>query len=142
MGRFVKNASIATGSYAIRLPMGTTSLGPADPVDGQIRFNQSNSKVEMFFAGVWNQIAKIGKVALNVEELGPGDNTTTEFTMSVTESVDSDVLVTIGGVYQKPVTNYTISGNTITFTSPPPAPTTVSLNKIVVVHGLNSTNAA
>lgn len=142
MGRFVKNASIPTGSYAIRLPVGSSAVGPTAPVDGQIRFNQSNSKVEMFFAGVWNQIAKIGKVALTVEELGPGDDITTEFTMSITESVESDVLVTIGGVYQKPITNYTIAGNKINFSSPPPAPTAISLNKIVVVHGINSTNAA
>jgi len=142
MGRFVKNASIPTGSYAIRLPVGASNLGPAAPVDGQIRFNESNSRVEMFFGGLWNQIAKIGKVALTVDELGPGDDVTTAFTMSVSESVDSDVLVTVGGVYQKPTTNYTISGNQITFTSPPPAPTVVSPNKIVVVHGINSTNAA
>lgn len=142
MGRFVKNATIPTGSYAIRLPVGTSSLGPAAPVDGQIRYNESNGRVEMYFAGVWNQIAKIGKVSLTVDELGPGDDVTTEFTMSTSESADSDVLVTVGGVYQKPTTNYTITGNKITFTSAPPAPTVVSPNKIVVVHGINSTNAA
>lgn len=142
MGRFIKGATIRNGDYAIRLPIGSNSVGPAHPLDGQIRFNQSNSKVEMYFAGYWNQIAKIGKVALVVDEIGPGDDVTTTFTMSTAESVDSDVLVTIGGVYQKPTTNYTISGNQITFTSPPPAPTVISPNKIVVVHGINSTNAS
>lgn len=142
MGRFVKGATIPNGDYAVRLPMGSNSVGPVNPLNGQIRFNQSNSKVEMFFAGIWNQIAKIGKVALTVDELGPGDNTTTSFVMSVPELTDNDVLVTIGGVYQKPTTNYTILGNVITFASPPPAPSTASPNKIVVVHGINSTNAA
>lgn len=142
MGRFVKGAVIPNGDYAVRLPIGSATVGPVNPLDGQIRFNRSNSRVEMYFAGIWNQIAKIGKVALTVDELGPGDDATTEFTMTVSESVDSDVLVTVGGVYQKPTTNYTISGNKITFTSPPPAPSAVSPNKIVVVHGINSTNAA
>lgn len=142
MGRYVKGATLHGGDYAIRLPLGSNSVGPVNPLDGQIRFNQSNSKVEMYFAGVWNQIAKIGKVSLTVDEIGPGDDVTTIFTMSTSESADSDVLVTVGGVYQKPTTNYTISGNQITFTSPPPAPTVVSPNKIVVVHGINSTNAA
>ena len=71
-----------------------------------------------------------------------GDGSTTTFTMSQAESSDSAILVSIGGVYQQPTTNYTTDGTTtITFTSPPPAPG-VNPNKIVVVHNLNSTNAA
>ena len=71
-----------------------------------------------------------------------GDGVTTQFVMSQAESSESAVLVSIGGVYQQPTTNYTVDGTTtITFTSPPPAPG-VNPNKIVVVHNLNSTDAA
>ena len=95
----------------------------------------------MFFAGVWNQVAKIGSVNIIVDEF-TGDGVQTQFVMSQVESSVSAVLVSIGGVYQQPTTNYTVDGSTtITFTSPPPAPG-VNPNKIVVVHNLNSTDAA
>jgi hypothetical protein len=141
MGRYLKNTQLEGGSYAVQLPLGSTSVGPDVPVDGQIRFNLSNTKVELFYNGVWNQIAKVGTVSIVVDEF-TGDGITTTFTMSQAESSSSAILVSIGGVYQQPVTNYTIDGSTtITFTSPPPAPG-VNPNKIVVVHNLNSTNAA
>ena len=141
MGRYLKNTQLEGGSYAVQLPLGSTSVGPDVPVDGQIRFNLSNTKVELFYNGVWNQIAKVGTVSIVVDEF-TGDGITTTFTMSQAESSDSAILVSIGGVYQQPTTNYTTDGSTtITFTSPPPAPG-VNPNKIVVVHNLNSTNAA
>lgn len=141
MGRYLKNTQLEGGSYAIQLPLGSNSIGPDQPVNGQIRFNTSNNKVELFFAGVWNQVAKIGTVSIVVDEF-TGDGVQTQFTMSQAESSDSAVLVSIGGVYQQPATNYTVNGTTtITFTSPPPAPG-VNPNKIVVVHNLNSTDAA
>ena len=141
MGRYLKNTQLLGGSYAIQMPLGSNSLGPDSPVDGQMRFNTSNSRLEMFFSGVWNQVAKIGSVNITVDEF-TGDGSTTTFTMSQAESSVNDVLVSIGGVYQQPTTNYTVDGTTtITFTSPPPAPG-VNPNKIVVVHNLNSTDAA
>jgi hypothetical protein len=140
MGRFLKNTQIKGGSYAIQLPLGSNSLGPEVPVNGQVRFNQSNSRVELFYNAQWNQLAKIGNVAIVVDEF-TGDNSQTAFTMSQIETSPNAVLVSIGGVYQQPTTNYTVSGTTITFTSPPPAPG-VNPNKIVVVHNLNSTDAA
>jgi hypothetical protein len=141
MGRYLKNTQLEGGSYAIQLPLGSNSVGPDVPVNGQIRFNTSNNKIEMFFAGIWNQVAKIGSVDIVVDEF-TGDGGTTTFTMSQAESSTGAVLVSIGGVYQQPTTNYTVDGSTtITFTSPPPAPG-VNPNKIVVVHNFNSTNAA
>jgi hypothetical protein len=140
MGRYLKNTQLEGGSYAIQLPMGSNSVGPDSPVDGQIRFNTSNSRVELFYGGVFNQVAKIGKVSILVDEF-TGDNSTTMFIMSQTELDETAVLVTIGGVYQQPSTNYTVVGYQIHFTSPPPAPG-INPNKIVVVHNLNSTNAA
>jgi hypothetical protein len=141
MGRYLKNTQLLGGSYAVQLPLGSNSIGPDQPQNGQIRFNTSNNKVELFFSGVWNQVAKIGSVSINVDEF-TGDAVQTVFTMSQSESDANAVLVQIGGVYQQPNINYTVNGTTsITFTSPPPAPG-VNPNKIVVVHNLNSTDAA
>jgi len=140
MARFLKNTQLKGGSYALQLPLGYSSVGPDVPVNGQIRFNLTNTKVELFYNSQWNQVAKIGTVNITVDEF-TGDGSTTTFTMSQAESSTSAILVSIGGVYQQPTTNYTVDGSTtITFTSPPPAPG-VNPNKIVVVHNLNSTNA-
>ena len=140
MGRYLKNTQLEGGSYAVQLPLGSNSVGPDNPVDGLIRFNQSNTKVELFYNGIWNTIAKVGSVAINIDEF-TGDGITTMFIMSQSESAATNILVTIGGVYQQPTTDYTVTGYQINFTSPPPAPG-VNPNKIVVVHNLNSTNAA
>lgn len=141
MGRYLKNTQLLGGSYAIQLPIGSNSVGPDQPVNGQVRFNTSNNRIEMYLASVWNQVAKIGSVSITVDEF-TGDGVITAFTMSQIESSDNAVLVSIGGVYQQPTINYTTNGTTtITFTSPPPAPG-VNPNKIVVVHNLNSTDAA
>jgi hypothetical protein len=120
MGRYLKNTQLEGGSYAIQLPIGSNSVGPDVPVDGQFRYNSSNSRIEFFIAGSWKQV----------------------FTMSQTEVDANAILVQIGGVYQQPNVNYTVNGTTsITFTGPPPAPG-INPNKIVVVHNLNSTDAA
>lgn len=141
MGRYLKNTQLEGGSYAIQLPIGSSSVGPDVPVNGQIRFNQSNTRVELFYNGSWNQVAKIGTVPITVDEL-VGDGVQTAFTMSQSETDANSILVQIGGVYQQPNINYTVNGSTtITFTSPPPAPG-INPNKIVVIHNFNSTDAA
>ena len=142
MARYLKNTQLKGGSYAIQLPLGTSSLGPDSPVNGQIRWNQTTTRVEYFYNGQWNGFAKVGTVAVVVDEF-TGDNSQTDFTMSQSESSANNILVTISGVYQAPINNYTVSGYTISFTSPPPAvDASGNPNKIIVVHNLNSTNAA
>lgn len=139
MARFLKNPDIAPGALGVRLPMGASALSDA-PVDGIIRFNQTNSKVEFYYNGAWNQIAKIGSVSIVVDDL-VGDNVQTTFTMSQSEADANSVVVTIGGVYQLPGTSYTVSGTDIVFTQAPPAPTISSPNRINIIHNLNSTDA-
>lgn len=141
MGRYLKNTQLEGGSYAVQLPLGSSSVGPDVPQNGQIRFNTSNSRVELFYNSAWNQVAKIGSVSISVDEF-VGDAVQTNFTMSQAETDANAILVQIGGVYQQPNLNYTVNGTTtITFTSAPPAPG-INPNKIVVVHNLNSTDAA
>lgn len=140
MGRYAKNTEVQAGQYAVRLPIGTSAVGPDVPVDGQTRFNATNSSVEFYYQSKWNVVARVGKVPIIVDEFS-GDGVLTDFTMTQTESTETDIVVMIGGVYQQPVQNYTVNGVTISFTSPPPAPS-INPNKIVVIHNLNSTAAS
>ena len=137
MGHFLKNPDLAPGALGAKLPIGSNTLSDA-PVTGLIRFNSSNNRIEFYYNGAWNQVAKIGSVQLAVDNFS-GDGSTTAFTMTQAESDPTAVAVFIGGVYQQPTTNYTVNGTTITFTSPPPAPG-VNPNQIVIIHNINSTN--
>jgi hypothetical protein len=141
MGKLLKNPDLSPGSLAARLPVATSSLSD-EPVNGLIRFNTTNNKVEFYYNSQWNQIAKIGSVQLAVDDL-VGNGTSTAFTMGQAESDATAIIVTIGGVYQQPGTHYTVDGSTtITFLSPPPAPSLPnSPNRINVIHNINSTNA-
>jgi len=139
MGKLLKNPDISPGSLAARLPIATTSIGDT-PVNGLIRFNTTNNKVEFYYNSTWNQVAKIGSVSLVIDDL-VGDGTTTAFTMAQSETSADSIAVFVGGVYQTPTTNYSVTGTTITFTSAPPAPG-INPNRITIIHNLNSTDAA
>ena len=139
MARLLKNPDISTGSLGVRLPLGTSSLSDA-PVDGVIRFNQTNNKVELYYNSQWNQIAKVGTVNI-VKDTFVTANATTSYgpmTYSYTSGNEANVVVFVGGVYQQPVTNYTFNGTTnISIT-----PTNGEYGQtITVIHNLNSTNA-
>ena len=141
MGKLLKNPDLSPGSLAARLPMAPTALADS-PVNGLIRFNTTNNKIEFYYDNAWNQVAKIGTVQLVVDSF-TGDGVQQVFTMTQVESDPTAIAVFIGGVYQQPTVNYTVNGSlAITFTSPPPEPTGMSLNTIIVIHNINSTNAA
>lgn len=140
MGRLAKNPDIANNVLGVKLPIGTNTLSDA-PVTGLIRFNSDTNRIEFYYNGAWNQIAKIGSVQLNVDSFN-GDGILQVFTMTQVESDPTAVAVFIGGVYQQPNVNYTVNGSSaITFTSPPPAPG-INPNQIVIIHNINSTNVA
>jgi len=143
MARFFKNPDLTKGGrLAARLPIvPNTSYGDA-PTNGIIRFNQATSRIEFYYNGAWSSVAKIGSVQLVVDSFA-GDGTTTAFinAMSQAETDPTAIIVTIGGVYQQPTTHYSVSGQTITFVSPPPAPG-VNPNQIVIIHNINSTNVS
>jgi hypothetical protein len=137
MGRFLKNAQLNSRSKAIQIPLGSSAIGPDQAVNGQMRFNQDNSKIEFYYNSTWNQVAKIGSTQLVADSFN-GTGSQTDFTMSQAETDPTAILVTIGGVYQIPTTHYTVSGTTIHFTSAPPAPG-VNPNQIIVIHNITST---
>jgi hypothetical protein len=137
MGRYVKNAQLKAGSYAMQVPLGSAALSPVSPEDGQVRFNTDNSRMEVYYNHAWNQVTREGKVTL-IFDTFTGDGITTDFTMSISEQVATNVLVTIGGVFQVPDTDYTISGTQIRFNSAPPAAGEFP-NPVMVIHNVNST---
>lgn len=138
MGRFLKNEKIRTAGYGAVLPYGPTSLRPTAPVPGDIRFNTDTNKVEVYYSGLWNSITREGPVNVTKDTF-TGDSSQTNFTMSVSYSAGQEtrLIVVIGNVFQNPGVAFTVSGTTISFTSPPPFGQT-----IIVLHGYANTTAA
>lgn len=139
MARLAKNPDIAAGALGVRLPLGTSSLSDA-PVDGIIRFNQSNSKVEFYYNGSWNQIAKIGTVEIVTDTFTTQDGVVTYGPMSYSYDggQESSVLVFVGGVQQKPITNYSFDGSSSITINPSNG---TANQTITILHNFNSTNA-
>ena len=48
MGRYIKNAEIKTGGYSFRPPYAPASVGPDGPVNGLVRYNTTNSKMQYY----------------------------------------------------------------------------------------------
>ena len=136
VGRLLKNDTLETGSSAIIVPTGTTGERPTTPANGQIRYNSSDNVMEMYVNSAWVTIAKVGLVSI-VKDTFTGDGSTTAYTASQSIANEQDVIVHVGNVHQNPGVAYTVSGTTITFTSPPP-----DTHTIIVQHGYNSSEAA
>lgn len=54
-----------------------------------------------------------------------GDGTTTNFTLNTSVASQNNIIVTMNGLVQVPVTHYTISGTTLSFTSAPYSSATI-----------------
>ena len=136
MGRYVKNVQPTQSSaVAIGIPTGGTANRSASPAAGDLRFNTDANKLEVFDGSAFLTVAAEGTTSITQDSF-TGDGTTTAFTMST--SVQSDqtqrIIVAVGNVFQNPASAYTLSGTTITFTSPP-----ANAETITVIHGLDST---
>lgn len=141
MGRYLKNTEIATPSSAIRLPLGSSAVRPDAPVDGQIRFNTSLSKIEMYFNGIWNSVAKIGTVDIVQDTFTTANATVNYGPMTYTYSAgqEANVMVYVGGVQQIPGTNYQFQGNAYVALNPSNG---TAGQTITMLHNFNSTDAA
>ena len=145
MARFLKTPSLdQAGSKAIKIPVSVGNDAPPALADGMIRYSVQNSAIEFAINNVWRQIAKVGNTIITSQDT-VGDGIATDFTLNQTVADETDIVVFVGGVYQQPTSNYTIATalgvTTLTFTSPPPAPGVSNPNRIVILYGVNSTDA-
>lgn len=139
MGRYLKNAEIKTGSYSIRPPYAPAAVGPDSPVNGLVRYNTTNGKMQYYTNDTWYNFAIEGPVKLIKDSfVGNGiDRTFGPLSFSYNPGDELYLLVHIGNVYQNPEVAYTILNDTITFTSTPD-----NVQPIVVVHGLGNNTTA
>ena len=154
MGRYVKNPE-ATQGQTLEIPNVTTANRPSGK-NGQIIFNTTTSTYQAYNGSEWYNISEASRQKTITIDRFQGDGTTVTFgngagntvdgstaaTFSVGVSDATDIMVFVGGVYQVPTTNYSISGSgtsaTITFGSAPPTNDGSTGGHIVtIVHGLD-----
>ena len=153
MGRFVKNRELEQGALSVEIPQVSTAKRPAGQ-NGQIIYNTTTSTYQGDISSAWHNISTanspLGTVTIDKFQ---GDGSTTIFgnnkgntldgstqaNLSFSVTDEEDILVFVGGVYQIPDTNYTVSGNTITFGSAPPGDNGVDNSHIItIIHKLNA----
>ena len=128
MGNWVKNRLLESGSTSVVIPSGSSATRPDAPIFGQFRFNTDTALLEFFNGATFDALAAAGGINYTVDSF-TGDGSTTVFTMSILESLSTQIIVFVGSIYQTPTAAYTVNGGyDITFTSAPP--NTVPINVI------------
>jgi hypothetical protein len=127
MGYFVKNRRLQSGSSGVVLPAGGTALRPDAPRFGLMRYNTDTASIEFFNGTQFVTLSAAGAIDYTVDSF-TGDGSTTVFTMSIQESLETQIIVFVGSIYQDPTTAYTVDGGfDITFTSAPPTGEPISV---------------
>jgi len=119
MANLYKNRRLLSGSTGTVLPTGSTATRPNNPVFGLIRYNTDTGLIE-YFNGV--EYISLNATQQYVIDNFTGDGITTIFTMTIAESVATQLMVFVGSIYQQATVAYTVNGGfDITFTSAPPS---------------------
>ncbi len=120
MGHMLKNTVFRNGSYALGVPVGSSTVGPDAPTVGQTRWNTTTDRMEYYTGTVWNAIAHEGNVTI-VKDSFTGDNINSTFgpmSYFYDSGEEPQVLVFLNTVFQNPGVNYTFNGtDDIIFTS-------------------------
>lgn len=134
MGRYIKNKELKSGSYSIRLPMGSNSIGPDVPVTGLIRYNTDRRRPELYSRNKWRPMGTGGDIEYPIKDTFYGDGQTNVFGPMLYPYPTGNeifVMVFIHNVFQNPGIAYIVDGYEIQFTSPPP-----NGHAIVILHGV------
>lgn len=133
MGRFLKNKEIKSASYSVRVPMGTSILGPDSPVTGLLRYNTPSRRIEVYRDLKWVPLAFASPIEYPFKETFYGTGTQLVFgPMKYKYPKNNEIYLQIfvHNIFQNPGVAYTIDDYSIIFSSPPP-----DGHAIVVLHG-------
>ena len=117
----------------IKLKRGTTTPTTSDLANGEVAIDTSAKKFYINDSGTIKEIGggTSGLSALNGDVRGyTGDGSTTIFTVSSGADVEN-VLVFVNGVYQRPTTDYTVSGTSLTFGTAPASSDAITIKELV-----------
>jgi hypothetical protein len=98
--------------------------------DGDLYYNTTDNKLYFYSGGDWTSVQD-QNINMAVKSF-TGDGSTTVWTLDVAPGVAKNMLVWVGGVRQAPVTDYTISGTSLTIS--PAVASGVSIDTLVVAN--------
>lgn len=104
------------GTAGYIVPAGNTTQRPSPAVQGTVRFNTDNLRLEVYDGTEWDQV--VGGVT---SETFNGDGSTVSFALNRTTTT-AGALIMLNGVVQLPTTAYAVvpsPGNTLVFTEAP-----------------------
>jgi hypothetical protein len=117
----LKNTVFKSGSYALGIPVGSSSIGPDSAVVGQTRWNASPpEKLEYYDGTQWQAVAHEGSVTI-VKDSFTGDNLNNVFgpmTYTYTAGQETQVIAVVNNVIQNPGVGFTFDG--VGFAAPQP----------------------
>ena len=125
----------------IKLKRGTSTPTTSDLANGEVGIDTSAKKFYINDNGTIKEIA--GSSGDSTSPLAgdvrgyTGDGSTTAFTVTSGADVEN-VLVFVNGVYQRPTTDYTVSGTTLTFGTAPASSDAITIKELV--EGANALN--
>jgi hypothetical protein len=99
----------------VAMPAGTSSERPTSPVPGTTRFNTETLELEIWNGLTWLNVST--RYANITSQVISGNGINTTFSLDKSTRTE-DILVSINGVLQMPISSYIVSGNTITFAQP------------------------
>ena len=125
----------------IKLKRGSTTPTTSDLANGEVAIDTSAKKFYINDNGTIKEIA--GSSGDSTSPLAgdvrgyTGDGSTTAFTVTSGADVEN-VLVFVNGVFQRPTTDYTVSGTTLTFVTAPSSSDAITIKELV--EGANALN--
>jgi hypothetical protein len=104
------------GSLGLNLPVGNTAQQPETAVQGTLRFNSETVQLEVYNGSIW--VAATNEQSVITNQTITPDGSSISYTLDQTTTADA-ILLTINGISQTPVIDYTVAGNALTLTTTP-----------------------
>jgi filamentous hemagglutinin len=113
---------------SVLMPVGNTLQRPSVGVTGMLRFNTTDNNFEVYDNSAWTAVG-VPEFTVIADSQFNGDGSTVAFTILADQTTNS-CIVSINGVVQIPVTAYSVSGTTLTFTEAPLAGDVIDVRQI------------
>jgi hypothetical protein len=105
---------VIVGTNGFVMPVGNTAQRPSPASAGTLRFNSEYARIEYYDGTEWDVVAG----GVTNQTIVTADGVEDTFTLD-RDSTTAAVLVMLNGIVQIPVSAYTVSGNSLVFTSAP-----------------------
>jgi hypothetical protein len=114
----IEGASLQVHSTdSVLLPVGDNTSRPGTAVPGMIRFNTVLGDIEYFDGSIW--ASPVTAFTLTVANAQVASGSSISFDLPIANASTAGTVVSINGIVQQPLTAYSITGNTVTFTEAP-----------------------